>query len=185
MFEEYLEKFSFKEGEKAYHVWMADLFDGKKTFIGYLVLTDKRLLFFKEEGDFVKEYFLVFDLDLKKISKIEETKYKWVDALMINGSYFYNLKDTDTSLSPSPKKIISIVEHFRGAGKIGEVPKTDFITFLEDLEKVGLKVESIVCTNCGSYILPPKSGSIKCFYCDTIVTVQEIEERLRKLVGSK
>lgn len=98
------------------------------------------------------------------------------NAIFIQGSGFLAFKQT----------VLSYVASRRKEVEASSRPQVvlDF-SFLKDyMEKGGLVVQKISCTNCGGKMKLPETGdNTECPYCHTTYHVQDVFERVKELIG--
>ncbi len=52
------------------------------------------------------------------------------------------------------------------------------------MEKGGMMVQKISCANCGASMgLPEKGNTVECAYCKTTHRVEDIFEKIKRLIG--
>lgn len=175
---------------------------------GYIIGTDRRIIFLVEQGVFNKAYRTEVIVPYEKVRGISTTMgLSFHQTITIgvehNGQIrdyvFRHLKDMDpqrfvTTRSASPSE----VQHSLNKKieirlrKVLEKEKKDRVKLVLDfsflraeIEKGGFIVQTIKCPNCGAGLGLPESGnSTTCEYCNSPVLAEDLFEKMKDLVGT-
>ncbi len=154
---------------------------------GFLVLTNRRLAFLAKSGRFSKIYALLYSRPLEEIQQISTGKIGWNDKLIVlEAKEAPEFARVGAHLL-APKINQAILERKR---EVEEEKRRENIQVVLDfsflktyLEKGGLSLQAVKCTNCRAPMKLPENGTtVVCANCGTIHHVQDVFEKVKQLV---
>lgn len=175
---------------------------------GFLVLTDRRMVFIASRGLMTTKYEVALSIDYEDILGLECVSgispkirishkgsatpaafHTFMDAsasavnLMTSGDAIIAPEVIRQDLATRIKDRLIEMEEDRKKGTTQLV--LDFSFLKSILEKGGVVMQSMRCPSCGADLQMPKSGTtMKCEYCGTSVKAIDIFERIRGLLMS-
>lgn len=177
---------------------------------GLLVLTDQKLIWLNDlpsAGE--SQYSIGFHVPLEKINNIS-SGIKPVSHIAITDDKGLHVVGLLSQKDPAPgferllhhrtdmtenelRTFQETVMKYRAERKftVLELQKKERVQVIVDfsflknyMEKGGMVVQKINCTNCGASMhLPEKGNTVDCPYCRTTHRVQDVFERVRQLIG--
>ncbi|MFQ5891405.1 MAG: PH domain-containing protein, partial [Candidatus Methanofastidiosia archaeon] len=86
------------DSEEVIHIFKSNFRDDDVGFFGFLVFSNRRLIFIEERGDFVKSYHALKLVPFEEIAEIEVEKFKWEKTMAVaeksgKKNFFYNIKE--------------------------------------------------------------------------------------------
>jgi hypothetical protein len=175
---------------------------------GFLVLTDRRMVFIASKGLMVTRQEVALSIDYEDILGVEcvsgishklRISHKWsatpavFHTFMDGSASAVNLMTSGDAIIPpesiKENLVLRIRDRLMEIEEERKREKTQLIldfSFLKSiLEKGGVVMQSMRCPSCGANLQMPKSGTtVKCDYCGTSVNAIDIFERLRKLLAN-
>ena len=175
---------------------------------GFLVLTDRRVVFIASRGLMVTKYEVALSIDYEDIlgldcvsgfsqklrishkgSATPAALHTFIDAsafaanLMTSQDSIIAPEVIKEDLATRIKDRLIEMEEDRKRGTTQLV--LDFSFLKSILEKGGVVMQSMRCPSCGADLQMPKSGStMKCEYCGTTVKAIDVFDRIRDLLTS-
>ena len=175
---------------------------------GFLVLTDRRMVFIASSGLMVTKHEVALSIDYEDILGVECLKgishklrisHRWsatpaaFHTFMDASVSAVNMMTSGDAIIPpeliKENLVLRIEDRLMKMEEERKREKTQLIldfSFLKSiLEKGGVVMQSMRCPSCGADLQMPKSGTtVKCDYCGTPVNAIDIFERIRGLLAS-
>jgi DNA-directed RNA polymerase subunit RPC12/RpoP len=158
---------------------------------GYLVLTNRKILFVEERGFFQTSYHVSITIKLEDIEGISMggVVSKYVSLSDEHGENIFHLGGvSNEQLFASFKDLIEKqIEERRKeleAEKNKVIVNIDFEELKQYMERGGLTLKTFKCPQCSAPLSLPDSGnSVKCPYCGSTVLANDVFERVKMLIG--
>ena len=158
---------------------------------GFLVLTNRRLVWLEAHGTFSKSYDTAFEIPLIEVRglSIGGSVFKHITIASGNGPHTFHLDVGDKEF-PLFKQLVEFqivqrkqaLEYQKKQERVHVM--VDFSFLREYMEKGGLTIQTVKCSNCSAPIQLPSAGdTVKCEHCGSIQHVQDIFEKVKQLIG--
>ncbi len=160
---------------------------------GVMVLTSRRLVWLEERGVFGKSYHPQMNMPLESLKGLSMggAILKYVSVTDVEGELVFHLHGVtnDPALNSFKQTIMSQVSARRQEMEAEKRRDRlhvmmDFSFLKSYMEKGGLAVTTIKCSNCAAPMKMPESGdAIVCSNCGQTNYVQDIFEKVKALIG--
>jgi ribosomal protein S27AE len=193
-----------EKGEKIVSSWKGDIEiservvvkrriqEAKGKLLGFLVLTNQKILFLEEHGVFGKSYHQGLSIPLGKVGAISMggALIYFVSIADDIGTHVFHLRGVGKKeFEPFRQSIMECcqkrreeIEAERKKERVQVV--LDFSALKEHMEKGGLVLQKTKCPECGAPIMLPEVGNqTKCEHCGSMIYAQDIYEKLKSLIG--
>jgi len=174
--------------------------------MGFIVISNKRILFIEETGFLTKNYSLDKSIKLETISGVSGTQGLINTILNVNVDadgisrtlYFYITKDVDretlmTTSKPDISMVATLVQYvIKNRKKEAEIEKKrakvqyilDFSFLKTRMEQGGVILQNIKCPSCNASVELPGAGTtFKCHYCGSTIHAEDIFDKMKGLIG--
>jgi len=172
---------------------------GRKTVVegrirknGALILTNQRLLFLIEHGIFEKSYHQVVATPLEKVGGITMGGM-WHPFVCIAddvGTHVFHISGVGQEQFEGFRKLVTGLRQKRREEIEAERKKErvqvllDFSWLKDYMEKGGMVLQNLKCSECGAPIpLPTTGNQIECKHCGSMIYAQDIFEKIKSLIG--
>ena len=157
---------------------------------GVLVLTNHRLIWVRSKGFFKKSYHPEFTIKLEDITGISMGGILFKHIMISEDDYSYKFHLVGEKDFPAFRQAImnqsNLRKTFLESQKRQErvTIMLDFSFLKQYMEKGGLVLQTVKCSNCGATLrLPDRGSTITCSHCQSINRVEDVFEKVKSLIG--
>ncbi len=157
---------------------------------GILVLTNHRLIWVRAKGLFKTTYHPEFTVKLEDLAGISMGGTLFKHIMISEGDYPHTFHLVGEKEFPGLRQAIMNQTNLRKASLESQRKQErlhimlDFSFLKEYMQKGGLVLQTVKCSNCGAAMKLPDNGStVTCNHCQSINRVEDVFEKVKSLIG--